>query len=68
MISFENSDLIIKQQRYAESIAREQIRPLARHYDKYEHEHEIPWDFVRFIWNSGRKELVAGTPHWLRLR
>ncbi|MDI9612221.1 MAG: acyl-CoA dehydrogenase family protein [Acidobacteriota bacterium] len=62
MISFENSDLIIKQQRYAESIAREQIRPLARHYDKYEHEHEIPWDFVRFIWNTGRKELVALMP------
>jgi acyl-CoA dehydrogenase len=62
MISFENSDLIIKQQRYAESIAREQIRPLARHYDKYEHEHEIPWDFVRFIWNTGRKELDALMP------
>ncbi len=62
MISFENSDLIIKQQRYAESIAREQIRPLARHYDKYEHEHEIPWDFVRFIWDTGRKELDALMP------
>lgn len=62
MISFENSDLIQKQQRYAESIAREQIRPLARYYDEYEHEHEIPWDFVRFIWDTGRKGLDALMP------
>ncbi|NLV29635.1 MAG: acyl-CoA dehydrogenase [Acidobacteria bacterium] len=62
MISFENSDLIKKQQRYAESIAREHIRPLARYYDDPEHEHEIPWDFVRFIWDTGRKGLDALMP------
>jgi acyl-CoA dehydrogenase len=62
MISFENSEYIKKQQDYAESIAREIIRPQARYYDDYEHEHEIPWDFVRFIWDNGRKGMDSLMP------
>jgi acyl-CoA dehydrogenase len=62
MISFENSQLIKEQCQYAESIAREMIRPQARYFDDYEHEHEEPWDFIRFIWNEGRKRLDSLMP------
>ena len=60
MISFENSEWIKKQQQYAESFAREMIRPQARYYDEYEH--EIPWDFARFIWDTARKTLDSLRP------
>jgi acyl-CoA dehydrogenase len=60
MISFENSEWIRKQQEYAESVAREKIRPQARYYD--DHEHEIPWDFARFIWDTARKKLDSLRP------
>jgi len=60
MISFENSKRIQEQQQYAESVAREWIRPQARYYD--DHEHELPWDFARFIWDTGRKTLASLRP------
>jgi acyl-CoA dehydrogenase len=60
MISFENSQQIRQQQQYAESIAREVIRPQARYYD--DHEHELPWDYVRFIWDTARKKLISLRP------
>lgn len=60
MISFENSEWIAEQRRYAESVAREEIRPHARHYD--ENEHEIPWDFARFIWDTARHKLDSLRP------
>jgi acyl-CoA dehydrogenase len=60
MISFENSEWITKQQQYAESIAREMIRPQARYYDEYEH--EIPWDFANFIWDTARHKLDSLRP------
>jgi len=60
MISFENSKRIEEQQQYAESVAREWIRPQARYYD--DHEHELPWDFARFIWDTGRKKLDSLRP------
>lgn len=60
MISFENSEKIKEQQRYAESIAREKIRPQARYFD--DHEHELPWDYARFIWNTARKTLESLNP------
>jgi acyl-CoA dehydrogenase len=60
MISFENSKRIQEQQQYAESVAREWIRPQARYYD--DHEHELPWDFARFIWDTGRKTLDSLRP------
>ncbi|HSW40422.1 MAG TPA: acyl-CoA dehydrogenase family protein [Acidobacteriota bacterium] len=62
MICFENSELIKKQLAYAESIARDMIRPQARYYDEYENEHELPWEFVRFIWNTGRKGMQSLLP------
>ncbi|HTY63717.1 MAG TPA: acyl-CoA dehydrogenase family protein [Acidobacteriota bacterium] len=60
MICFENSDWIKKQQEYAESIAREMIRPQARYYDEYEH--EIPWDFANYIWKTARHKLDSLRP------
>jgi acyl-CoA dehydrogenase len=60
MICFENSEWIKEQQRYAESIAREKIRPQARYFD--DHEHELPWDYARFIWNTARKTLESLNP------
>jgi acyl-CoA dehydrogenase len=62
MISFENSKRIEEQYRYAESICRKMIRPNARYYDDYEHEHEMPWDFIRFIWDTGRKKMESLMP------
>lgn len=60
MISFENSEWIAKQQQYAESIARDMVRPQARYYDEYEH--EIPWDFASFIWETARHKLDSLRP------
>ena len=57
MISFENSQRIREQQEYAESIAREIIRPQARYYD--DHEHEEPWEYAKFIWDTARKKLQS---------
>ncbi len=62
MISFENSKLIQEQMKYAESVALEKIRPNARYFDDYEHEHELPWDFARFIWDTARKKLTCLMP------
>ena len=60
MISFENSKQIREQQQYAESIAREKIRPQARYFD--DHEHELPWDYAKFIWDTARKTLDSLMP------
>ncbi len=60
MISFENSQRIEQQRRYAESIARDLIRPNARYYD--DHEHEFPWDFANLIWNTARKSIDSLGP------
>jgi acyl-CoA dehydrogenase len=65
MISFEISKRIEEQYKYAESVAIEKMRPIARYYDDYEHEHELPRDFAQFIWNTARKSLdslMPGTP------
>jgi acyl-CoA dehydrogenase len=60
MISFENSQRIKDQQEYAESIARDVIRPQARYFD--EHEHEEPWEYAKFIWDTARKKLESLNP------
>lgn len=62
MISFENSQKVREQYEYAESIAREIIRPQARYYDEYEHEHEEPREFEKFIWEKARKKLESLDP------
>ncbi len=48
MISFEIPEAIQQQRQLFEQLAREVMRPYARYYD--EHEHEIPWEYVRRIW------------------
>lgn len=50
MISFETPPEIDKRLEFVRRIAREQMRPQARHYD--EHEHEIPWDFINLMWDT----------------
>jgi len=60
MIGFENSERIRKQQQYAETVAREIIRPQARYFD--DHEHEVPWDYIRFIWSTARRTLESLNP------
>jgi acyl-CoA dehydrogenase len=62
MISFENSKQIQEQYQYAESIARDRIRPQARYYDDYEHEHELPENFVRYVWDTARKKIDSLMP------
>jgi acyl-CoA dehydrogenase len=60
MISFEISKQIQEQQRVAEHVAREKIRPQARYFD--EHEHELPWDYANYIWEVARKSLPSLDP------
>lgn len=60
MISFEVSKQIMDQQRIAESIAREKIRPQSRYYD--DHEHEVPWDFAWHWWQKARNVLFGFRP------
>jgi acyl-CoA dehydrogenase len=60
MISFEMSEEIRTQREYAEKVSREQIRPRARYYD--ENEHEVPWDFARFIWDEARHHIGCLLP------
>jgi len=60
MISFEMSEEIREQKEYAEKVSREQIRPYARYYD--ENEHEVPWDFAKFIWEEARYKIGCLIP------
>ena len=53
MISFEIPPEIAKRLEFVRSVAREQMRPKARHYD--EHEHEVPWDFINLMWDTTLK-------------
>jgi acyl-CoA dehydrogenase len=62
MISFEISKGLRERQQYAETIAKQMMRPNARYYDEYEHEHEVPKEFIEFIWNEGRKKLESLDP------
>jgi acyl-CoA dehydrogenase len=62
MISFENSKQVQEQYRYTETIARDIIRPQARYFDDYEHEHELPENFVRYIWDTARKKIDSLMP------
>jgi acyl-CoA dehydrogenase len=60
MISFELSQQIREQQQFAESLAREKIRPQARYYD--DHEHELPIDYVQYVWEVARNVLHSLRP------
>ena len=65
MISFEMSEEIREQKEYAEKVSREKIRPYARYYD--ENEHEVPWDFVKFIWDEARHHIGCLLPGSMEL-
>ncbi len=60
MISFELSRQIREQQQFAETVAREKIRPQARYYDDYEH--ELPVDYARYVWDVARNILQSLRP------
>ena len=63
MISFETPPEIDKRLELVRRVAREQMRPQARHYD--EHEHEVPWDFINLMWDTALKtgqSFRSGTP------
>ncbi len=59
MISFDVPPEIRDRMGFLETIARDKVRTMARHYD--DQEHEIPWDFVNYIWNFSLKSGQAGT-------
>jgi acyl-CoA dehydrogenase len=60
MISFEMPGEIRTRMRMLEKIAVEKIRPVARYYD--ENEHEIPWEFVNYLWDISLKSGSGGRP------
>ena len=63
MINFETPPEIDKRLEFVRCVAREKMRPQARHYD--EHEHEIPWDFINLMWDTALKtgqSFRSGTP------
>ena len=63
MINFETPPEIDKRLEFVRCVARDKMRPQARHYD--EHEHEIPWDFINLMWDTALKtgqSFRSGTP------
>ncbi len=61
-ISFEPTPSTLDARERMHRIAVEQMRPISRKYD--EHEHEMPWEFVRFWWEEGRKASEKGAGAW----
>lgn len=63
MINFETPLEVDKTLEFVRCVARETMRPQARHYD--EHEHEVPWDFINLMWDMALKtgqSFRSGTP------
>ncbi len=50
MIGFETPPEIEERLAFVRQVARETMRPQARHYD--DHEHEVPWDLARLMWQT----------------
>ncbi|HEX6738925.1 MAG TPA: acyl-CoA dehydrogenase family protein, partial [Vicinamibacteria bacterium] len=50
MIDFERPPQIEERLEFVRRVAAGVMRPQARHYD--DHEHEIPWEFVRLMWEE----------------
>ncbi len=50
MISFEMPEAIRERLEFVRGVAQAHMRPRARHFD--ENEHEVPWDFVRLMWDA----------------
>ena len=53
MIDFELSEATENTKAMVHAAAESLMRPVCREYD--EKEHSIPWDFIRFMWNSTRE-------------
>lgn len=51
-ISFEPTENTVKSRAFFHRIAEEQMRPISRKYDV--NEHEMPWEFVRFMWDRSK--------------
>ena len=51
-ISFDPAPNTVSAKAFYNQIALEQMRPISRKYD--DQEHEMPWEFVRFMWEHGR--------------
>ncbi len=50
MIGFAVPDEIRQRLAFVREVALSHMRPAARHFD--EHEHELPWDYVRLMWQA----------------
>jgi acyl-CoA dehydrogenase len=57
MIDFEIPEPIAKAQEEMREMALSHMRPIAREFD--EKEHEKPWDFINFRWESIKKDVAA---------
>jgi acyl-CoA dehydrogenase len=58
MIDFETPDVIKKQQVALTTVAENMMRPKSRYFD--EHEHEIPWDYIKFM-HMAMRQTGAGS-------
>jgi acyl-CoA dehydrogenase len=56
-IGFDPAPNTANAQQHYRKIALEQMRPISRKYD--EQEHEMPWEFVRFMWDRGRTGFIG---------
>jgi len=56
-ISFEPTENTEKSRAFYHRIAEEQMRPISRKYDV--REHEMPWEFIRFMWDRSRSTAPA---------
>lgn len=57
MISFKIPEKIEQAVVLMETVAENMMRPVSRYFD--EHEHEIPWDYIRFM-HTSQKAMGAG--------
>jgi acyl-CoA dehydrogenase len=58
-ISFEPTENTIEARRRYHRVAEEWMRPVSRHYDEHEHEHQRPEEFIRRMWEH-RKQGAGG--------
>jgi acyl-CoA dehydrogenase len=56
-ICFEPTENTEKSRAFYHRIAEEQMRPISRKYDV--NEHEMPWEFVRFMWDRSQSTAPA---------
>ncbi|HHH81469.1 MAG TPA: acyl-CoA dehydrogenase [Chloroflexi bacterium] len=59
MISFKMPEKIEQARVIMETVAKNMMRPVSRHFD--EHEHEIPWDYIEFMHNAQKQMGGSGS-------